>query len=164
MRKCWILLLVALLLSGCATSETFETVADELLQPVVGSQREIVLTVPGSAAAEVMESEDGGKLYFCDGYTLAVQTLEAGDLNKTLRSLCGYSREELTVLETKSGSHSRYDWVFTCAGEGGTQVGRGAILDDGSYHYCVTVMAQEALSGSLEGDWNAVFASLSLKA
>lgn len=164
MRKCCILLLSMLLLCGCSAEQTFERVYDDLLLPVMAPMAELQLQLPVNAAQPVLANDTGEKLYFCDGYTLAVQTLEAGDLNKTLRSLCGYSREELTVLETKSGSHSRYDWVFTCAGEGGTQVGRGAILDDGSYHYCVTVMAQEALSGSLEGDWNAVFASLSLKA
>ena len=92
MRKCWIVLpVVALLLSGCATSETFETVADELLQPVISEQREILLTVPDGAAAEVMESENGEKLYFCDGYTLTLQILDGGDWSRTVQTLCGYS-------------------------------------------------------------------------
>lgn len=162
MRKCWILLLVALLLSGCATSETFETVADELLQPVVSSQREIVLTLPSSAAAEVMESEDGGKLYFCEGYTMTVQTLNGGDSNRTVESLCGYSPDALTIMETQDGSWKRQEWIWVSVGEGGEQLGRGAVLDDGSYHYCLTVMADAAEAATLEAEWDAVFASFDI--
>ena len=164
MKKCCIILLSMLLLCGCSAEETFERVYDELLLPVMAPMAELQLQLPDNAAQPVLANDTGEKLYFCDGYTLAVQTVEAGDLDRSLRSLCGCGREDLTVLETRAGTHSRYDWAFTCAGEGGTQVGRGAILDDGNYHYCVTVMAQEALSGSLEASWNAVFASLSLKA
>lgn len=163
MKKSCILLMLVLLLCGCSAEQTFERVYDDLLLPVMAPMAELQLQLPVNAAQPVLANDTGERLYFCDGYTLAVQTVEAGDLNKTLRSLCGYGREDLTVLETKAGSHSRYDWAFTCAGEGGTQVGRAAILDDGNYHYCVTVMAQEALSGSLEASWNDIFASLRLK-
>lgn len=162
MRKCWIVLLVALLLSGCATSETFETVADELLQPVVSAQREIVLTVPDGAAAEVMESEDGGKLYFCDGYTMTLQTLEGGDWSRTVEALCGYSPDALTVMETQDGSWKRQEWIWVSVGEGGEQLGRGAVLDDGSYHYCLTVMSDASEAASLEAEWDALFASFDI--
>lgn len=162
MRKCWILLLAALLLSGCAAKETFETVADELLQPVVSTQREIVLTVPDGAAAEVMESEDGGRLYFCDGYTMTVQILDGGDWNRTMGTLCGYSPDALTVMETQDGSWKRQEWIWVSAGEGGEQLGRGVVLDDGSYHYCLTVMADASGASALEAEWDGVFASFDI--
>ena len=163
MKKCCMILLFVLLLSGCSAQQTFERVYDDLLLPVMAPVAQLQLQLPSSAAQPVLANDTGERLYFCDGYTLAVQTLEAGDLDKSLQSLCGYGREELTLLETKAETHSRYDWAFTCAGEGGTQVGRGAILDDGNYHYCVTVMAQESLSGALQDTWNDLFESLSLK-
>ncbi len=162
MKKCCILLLIVLLMSGCSGEQTFERVYDDLLLPAMAPVAQLQVELPTSAAQPVLTNDTGEKLYFCDGYTLAVQTLEAGDLNKSLKSLCGYGQEELTVLETWSETHSRYDWAFTCAGEGGTQVGRGAILDDGNYHYCVTVLAQESGSGALQDTWNDLFASLSI--
>ena len=54
MRKFVVILLFAVLLSGCGVSETFETVSDELLQPVMEQTGEIVLTVPDGASTPVM--------------------------------------------------------------------------------------------------------------
>lgn len=163
MRKCWSLILVTLLLlSGCATTQTSETVADEILQPAVSTQREVILTLPSGASKEVMESEDGGRLYFCDGYTMTVQILTGGDLNRSLESLCGYSADALTVLQTQDGAWKRQEWIWVSAGEGGEQLGRGALLDDGSYHYCLTVMADASEAGVLEAEWDAVFASFGI--
>lgn len=164
MKKCCILLFLAVFLCGCSAEQTFERVYDELLLPVMAPMGELQLQLPPDATQTVLANDAGGKLYFCDGYSLAVQTMEAGDLDKTLRSLCGYGEEALTVLETKVGNVDRFDWVFSCMGESGSQVGRGAVLDDGHYHYCVTVMADEAISGSLDARWDALFSSLSLKA
>lgn len=162
MRKWWVLLPLVLVVSGCAASETFETVDDEILQPVANAQREITLTVPQSASAEVMESEDGGKLYFCDGYTMAVQTLAGGDLNRTVKALCGYGPQELTLMQIRDGTWSRQEWIWVSAGEGGEQLGRGAILDDGSYHYCLTVMADASEAAALEAEWAGVFESFDI--
>ena len=66
-------------------------------------------------------------------------------------------------METKLGGVKRYEWTWTGMGESGAQVGRAAVLDDGDYHYCVTVMADEAAAGSLDAQWDALFASMGLK-
>jgi hypothetical protein len=162
MRKWCCVLLITVLLTGCGSTKTFETVSDELLQPVMGQQEQIVLSVPNSASTEVMEAEDGGKLYLCDGYTMAVQTLDGGDMDRTVRTLCGYPSETLTLLQTRDGAWSRYEWVWVSAGEGGEQLGRAAVLDDGQYHYCVSVMSEASDASALEPEWDAVFASFSI--
>jgi hypothetical protein len=84
-------------------------------------------------------------------------------LDRTARTLCGFDRERLTVMETRPGGLKRYDWTWTSAGEGGAQVGRAAVLDDGDHHYCMTVMADEAGSGDLDTRWDALFASMALR-
>lgn len=162
MKKCWIVLLLVLLLTGCATEETMETVADDIVQPVVNSQREILLTLPSGASAEVMESADAGKLYFCEGYTMTVQTMDGGDWHRTVENLCGYSPDQLTMLQTRDGAWKRQEWIWVSMGEEGEQLGRGAVLDDGSYHYCLTVMADASDAASLEAEWDAVFASFDI--
>ena len=160
MKKLCCVMLVFLLLCGCSAKETFEQVYDELLLPAMAPMKELKLNLPKDAGAPTLVSDDGNRLYFCDGYTLAVQTLEAGDLDETLQSLCGYNRRDLLVMETREDGVDRFDWVFTCLGEEGTQVGRGTIFDDGNYHYCATVMAQEAASGSLAEEWESIFHSM----
>lgn len=162
MKKCWICLLMFLMLTGCGTKETFETVNDEVIQPVMATARELSVTLPESAAAQAMQSEDGSKLYFCDGYVLTVQTLNGGNMERTLKELCGFRTDSLRVLETVAGEYKRRDWVWTAAGEGGDHIGRAAVLDDGHYHYCVTVMADAGAAGKLESEWNVLFSSLCL--
>ena len=163
MKKIWWLLLTAVLLCGCSAQQIVETVSDEWLVSTMAPQKELSIKLPANASRTVMAAEDGAQLYFCDNYTLSVQTASSGDLDKTLRDLCGYSSRQLTLMETKLGGVKRYDWTWTSAGEGGVQVGRGAVLDDGNYHYCVTVMADEDSSGDLDTRWDSVFSSLGLK-
>ena len=162
MKKCWILLIGLLFLSGCGGKQPLETVADELLIPVLAPQRELILSLPEDAAEQVLSVEESRRLYFCDGYSLSVQIFEGGDLERTVQNLCGYGTDKLTGMATRHQGTKRYDWAWTSASEEGARVGRAAVLDDGSYHYCVSVMAQETMSGQLGEPWERIFASLSL--
>jgi hypothetical protein len=161
-KICW-LLLIMMLLCGCSPQQTLETVNDELLLATAAPQKELTVKLPADAASSALSSDDGDQLYFCDGYTVMLQTSPSGDLNRTVSRLCGFDRTRLTVMETKLGGLRRYDWTWTSAGEGSTQVGRAAVLDDGDYHYCMTVMADEANISELDGRWDALFASMNLK-
>ena len=161
MRKILVFLLVSLIFAGCGAQETMETVADEWVQSAAAPVSEIHLTFPEEAAAPVSESETGA-LYQCDGYDILVQTLEAGDLDATLRSVTGYSREDLTVIETRFSDVKRYDLVWSCLGELGDQVGRACVLDDGNYHYILSVLADAERAGEFEVVWEALFGSYSL--
>jgi len=163
MKRICCLLIGAVLLCGCSAPQAMETVTDELLLSAMAPEKELSVKLPADASKPVMAAEDGAELYFCDGYTLTLQTTPSGDLDRTARTLCGYGADRLTVLQTKTGGAKRYDWTWTSAGEGSVQVGRAAVLDDGDYHYCVTVMADETAVGSLDGQWDTLFASLSLK-
>lgn len=161
MKKCLVLVLACLLLSGCGAEETFETISDELIQPVSTEAREIVITLPPEAVTPVSESEDGA-LYMCDGYEIALQTLAAGDLDATVRSISGYSRDDLTVMETSVGDLKKYELVWASAGELGDRIGKATILDDGSYHYAVSVMADADVAHAYEGIWQTMFDSFAL--
>ena len=163
LKKIWLLLLSVFLFCGCSAQQAAETVSDELLLSAMAPQKTLSVKLPTDAAKSALAAEDGAQLYFCDGYVLTVQTSPSGDLDRTARDLCGYGRDRLTVMETKLGGVKRYDWTWTSAGEGSVQVGRAAVLDDGDYHYCVTAMADETGSGSLDAQWDAVFSSLTLK-
>lgn len=156
MKKVWIVLLVLVMLGGCSTQPVFETVSDLADAPVMAQQRQLQVTLPKEATTPTLRSEQAGSLYECDGYTLSVQTMEGGDLDATMRSLTGFGREQLTVMETEKHGIRRYDCVWSAAGEGGDHVGRAVILDDGSYHYAVTVMADFANAGDLAATWKSI--------
>lgn len=161
MKKCVVFLLISLLLSGCGSREVFETVADEFVQSAAAPVGELILTLPEEAAVPVSQSESGA-LYQCDGYEIILQTLEAGDLDATLRSVTGYGRDDLTVLQTRSGELKRYDLVWSCLGEEGEQVGRACLLDDGNYHYVLSVLGDARRAGEFEAVWEELFSSYSV--
>ncbi|MBR4109220.1 MAG: hypothetical protein IKK41_02745 [Oscillospiraceae bacterium] len=162
MKKCFILLLVMLLFAGCGAQETFETVSDAYNQPVSAPQWQMLLDVPQEASVSVLQGEDAGKIYLCDGYTVTVQTMASGDLEKTLRTLTGYEKEELTLMQTLQDGAKRYECVWVSAGEGEDQVGRLCLLDDGNYTYAVTAMAGETKAGELSQVWQEMFDSFRL--
>ena len=162
MKKLWVIVAVLLTLTGCSVATDFETVNDELFQVALGRQKEVYVALPSDAASPVVNMEDGGRLYFCDGYTLTVQTMLAGDMDRTARQLCGYGIDALTVVKTESGGLKRTAWAWSSAGEAGDQVGRAMVLDDGDYHYCVCFMADAASAGALETVWMEILGSVRL--
>lgn len=161
MKKIGFVFLAALLLAGCSQVETAETVADVWEEPIsVAAPREVRLELPGEAVACAMES-DTGRLYFGDGYEVMVQTLTGGDLNGTIRELTGFDREDITLIQTQAESPQRWEFAWAAAGEGGERVGRGVVLDDGNYHYCLTVL-QDADDDDCQIIWSEVFNTFDL--
>ena len=156
-RLVWMVLLAALL-AGCAAEETLETVNDEWIVPVMAQPREISVRLPDNALTPVLE-QDGRQLYMAQDYEIMLETLVSGDLNATIRTLSGYEKNQLTVLETRQGDTDRYDFVWTMAGEKGDRLGRAVILDDGDYHYCMSVLRD---AGDTLIVWRDVFNSFSL--
>ena len=160
MKRLWIFAIFGCLLCGCAEQEVLETVADELAVPAMAQMREISVTLPDNAVAPVLENESL-RMYSGNGYEILIETMEAGNLDATIRALCGYDRQTLTVLQTWQQEGARYDFVWACAVEKGDLLGRGLILDDGHYHYCMTVL-RDADGEKSQIVWDQVFASFTL--
>lgn len=161
MKKCCIWILAVLLLSGCAMEQTMETVADEWVEPVMGSPGEIYVDLPDEAAVPAVDS-GSERMYLCRDYEILIQTLEGGDLSRTIQTLCGMSGEDLTVMQTKRQDMPCYEFVWAAAGESGDRLGRAVVLDDGQYHYCMTVLRDAATAESCQVVWSHVFDSFCL--
>lgn len=161
MKKGILVFLCGFLLAGCAAQQTVETVADEWVESVMAPAREIRVELPEEAAAPAAENADG-RIYVCSDYEIQIQTLAGGDLDATIRAISGHSRENLTVISTRSDGLKRYDFVWTAAGERGDRVGRAVILDDGTYHYTMTVMRDADTVEESQIVWRTVFESFAL--
>jgi hypothetical protein len=162
MRKMLLFVLAFLFLPGCGAKEVFETLGPVLHQPdQPAAMATLQLALPPSAALQTVAATD--KLYECDGFSLILQTIPAGDFRGTVRTLSGYDPSVLTLIKSGSDICRRFDWVWTSMGENGELICRAAVLDDGNYHYCVTAIAPAASGGALTSQWNALFASLSLE-
>ncbi len=161
MKKLWIILALMMLLSGCSAAPTFETISDDHAGVQTALPGKLRFAIPEDASAQVLQS-DAGTVYFCDGYEITVQTFCAGDINSTIQQLTGYTSESITVMETEENNVSTYACAWICAGENGDHIGRSLILDDGQYHYCLSVMAHAQEAGSLLDSWQELFSSAAL--
>ncbi len=160
MKKLWIWALLPLILTGCGAEETFETISDEQILPVMASPREITVILPEEAAVPVLENGEQ-QMYVCEDYEILIETMAAGDVNATVRALSGYEKEQVTLIETQWEEITRYDFVWASAGERGDRLGRAVILDDGQYHYCMTLLWDADGKESREA-WDQLFDSFDL--
>ena len=161
MKKCVLLLLVMVLLAGCGAQETFETLADVYAPAKPAQHRAVTLTLPEGTTATSLESENG-EYYICGDFEFGIETMDAGDLSRTVSAVCGYSMEDVNVIQTQTEEFDRYDFVWCAVGEAGDQIGRAVILDDGNYHYVLTAMTDADSAGDLRQAWNEMFASFGL--
>ena len=161
MKKVCIILTLMFLLTGCSL-QTFEKVEDGNVVQAMATPASLLIDLPESAAAPAMKG-NSGSLYFCDQYDISVEVLPSGNLNDSVKTLTGYERENLTLVQTQRGNATCYTGVWSTAGEAGDYVGRLLILDDGSFHYCVSIMARANIAGECAQEWNDVFASVRLE-
>ena len=161
MKRICLLLLVSVLLCGCGQQTVYETVNDTDAVPVMAPNYKIQVQLPEETASPVMESE-GEILYRCENYSVMVLRLEGGDLDRTLREVTGMDPSGLTVLKTQRDGFPCYRLAWSAAGEQTQQVCRCIIMDDGSNHHAVTVMADYEKADSLDAQWTHVLNSVCL--
>lgn len=161
MKTVCIILVLALTLSGCAASQVYETLGNAMLPVAAQQPQSILIELPDDAALSVFDGS-GGKLYTGEGYEVCLETMRSGDLDSTLRSVTGFGKDKLTLLQTRQGSLDRYSCAWTAAGEAGDTVGRCAILDDGLYHYCLVVTAAAEKAGKLNETIGQILASFAV--
>lgn len=111
--------------------------------------------------APVLES-DSEQVYLSEDYEIIVETVSGGDLSATIQRISGYTPDNLTVMETAQDGAKRYDFVWASAGENGDQLGRAVILDDGNYHYCLSVLRDADTTEKSQIVWRDVFDSFKL--
>lgn len=153
---------VAMLLGGCGAQQTFETLADAEVLEVIAPMASLEVEIPEGATVLAMNAQLQGRVYLCPEYVMAVQTFSAGNLDETIRQVSGFHKEDVTLLQTRMENLNRYDWVWTAVEEDGDVICRAAIVDDGAYHYAVSVSAPAENVGQLEQQWEQVFSSIKL--
>ena len=160
MKKIFTVLLMMLMLCGCAV-QTFEKVEDENDITAMAEPATLLIDLPEDAAVPAMEGSSG-TLYFCGDYDIMVEVLSSGNLNDTLQTLTGFEQEELNLIKTQRCGVDCYEGAWSAAGEAGDHVGRVLILDDGKFHYCVSVIALAEDAGLCSEDWNDILESVAL--
>ena len=160
MKKMLVILIVMVILTGCA-AQTFEKIEDLNDVQTMAQPATLLVDLPEEAAAPAMQGSSG-TLYFCGDYDIMVEVMPSGNLDNTLQTLTGFGRNELELVQTIRCGVDCYEGVWSAAGEAGDHVGRLLILDDGSFHYCVSVMAMAEDISNCADDWNSILTSVAL--
>lgn len=163
LKKILCIAAAVLLLAGCGAPEEFETMLDVSYDQPPRTAATIELALPEEAAACFAGDPQSGAVYLCDGYTVTVATLPGGDLNATVRTVTGFDADRLQPIQLHDGSCKRYHCAWTAVGEGTEQSCRAVILDDGAYHYALTVLADADKAGKLLPAWQQLMDSFSLR-
>ena len=161
MKKIWIVLMCTLCLTGCSVVQTMETIADDLAF-AEAEAAQVELAVPENSELQLLSENGDDKLYLCGDYTIAVQTFCGGDLNRTVQTVTGFEKNSLMLMQTQRNGITTYSCAWSAAGEGVDQVCRAIILDDGEYHYAVTVMADYTQAAELRETWQQMLDSVTL--
>ena len=162
MKRGILFLLVLLILTGCS-SATWETLGDIPHQDVAApAMQQVLLTLPEDSAEAVWSGENE-RMYLCEDYSIHIQTLDGGNIASTVQELSGFSPKNLTIVESRCGNHQRYEFVWTAVSEEGDLISRCALLDDGNYHYALTVTAAASDVGVLTDQWNTLMGSFCLE-
>ena len=159
MKKLIGLLLVMGLLTGC-NSQVLETLSDAYAQPQIQPLRTLEVSLPEEAAVMTMTADAYDTIYLCDGYIVTTYIEPGGSLDRTLKTVTGYDSSRLTILETTRDGLACYQCAWSAAGEEDMQVGNGVILDDGTFHYAVSVMADASQAARLDATWQHILDSV----
>lgn len=161
MRKWVCVALMLFLLTGCGKEETLETISDAYVEPVSAQPGKISVELPDDVVAPVMDSTSE-QVYLCSGYEIIIETKVGGDLNDTIQTICGYDKKDVTIMTTQDGDAQRHEFVWASAGEEGERIGRAVILDDGNYHYCMSILRDADTTEGSQIVWGNVFNSFHL--
>lgn len=162
MRKLVYLLVMILCLAACGgeAEPVFEKVEDEIVEPVTAEPAPVAVWLPDHAAEQTMADGMDGECYVWDECELRVQTMDGGDIRRTLERITGLSAEKLTVMEYEKDGLQMYQTVWSAVSEEGITLGRCLVADDGDYHYCVSLLSPEEVD--VADDYAQICASLDL--
>ena len=161
LKKCWLTVFLCLLLAGCA-QQAYETMSDHYELPEDLAARQVSLLLPQEASLLSEKDSSTEQCYLCKDFMVSVQTFAGGDLSRTLRLVSGYERDQIAVLELREEDWKRYECVWASVGESGDQLCRAVILDDGDFHYVLTLETLAEHSAQLREAWQEIVRSFSL--
>lgn len=143
MKKCVVWVMAALLLTGCAAEPVYETIGDVWANSEpVSAPGMIEFAMPDGAQMEVLE-ESASRCYTVGEWEIWTQVCPGGDIRSTMAQVTGIGADALTIVTRQMQGMACYETAWSTTGEDGMKVGRTAVMDDGNYHYCVSVTVPE---------------------
>ena len=144
MKKGIVWIMLMLLLTGCSSETTYETIGNvwEESEPTA-VQGTMDFALPEGARMEVLE-ENGSKYYSVGNWEIWTQVYPSGNIRSTIELVTGLEPDMPTVVRQQVEDMTCHETAWSTTGEDGMKAARTAVLDDGNYHYCISVMVPES--------------------
>ena len=153
MKKIACLLLIVLLLSGCSRP-AWETVEDEMPEVPAAQWLDETYTIEIGVPAdtELLESKEDWKVYSTQNGEFEVETRKflASGLGDAVKTLTGYSQEQLTIMETSRFDLPEYQFVWVTQTQQGSRLCRADLVMDGADCYAVVCSTLEQVGTAYE--------------
>ena len=163
--KKWIfglVLVFGIFLCGCNGTESYEVLSDDIVGVPIAEPAKVELKLPEDSALAVMSGSDW-QYYEGEHYQIILQTFSSGNLDQTLQNITGYQIDNLSVIETSVDGIDKFHCAWSAVSDEGELVGRCTILDDGMYHYCLSVLVEADAACEVRDTIDAVFATYALE-
>lgn len=144
----WIMIVFAVVMfGGCGQEQDAqgESVQDATELRKGPAKYDMAMGLPSDGQA-IFEDETC-QVFSQEDVTVTTQIMQADSLEVLLKELTGMDQQRLTVMKTWQDEMPRYDLTWVSAGEGGLNVYRSAILDDGQSYYVATASVPEECAG-----------------
>lgn len=153
MKKIAVLLLLVLGLTGCSR-QAWETVDDEMpaAPAALWMDETYTIQIGVPSDAELLVSKEGWHVFSTDNGAFELETRKflASGLNDAVKTLSGFSLEQLTVLETRRFDLPEYQFVWVTQTEQGSRLCRADLVMDGADCYAVVCSTLEQAGDTYE--------------
>lgn len=163
--KHWVWIPVLLLLCGCSTP-VWETVDD--LQPETAVSRqvqlfELQLQLPEQV--QLLAADDAGSLWATADSELEIEqrVFLTTDPDSAIRAISGFTKEQLTVLQTTRQGLPEYQFAWVSQTDRGARLYRADLILDGFTCYAVVCSSLEDSGEQYAFQARQVFSSLHLQ-
>ncbi len=146
-RFCWLAILAAVVLSGCAVQAPERLVLHDEIEvlPAGTVKYSIRVDLPEGMTEAVSGNTGDERIYeSADGtYFVVTQILKGCSAEEAIRQMTGYTPERLGMICTENMSMPEYRFSWCADGENGMLTCSGIVAEDSAYCYCLSFCAEE---------------------
>ena len=165
MKKMVFLMVLLLSLCGCS-KPAWETVEDVLPPVPVGlwTEEAYVIQIDMPEETQLTEEEQTWKIYSTDqgDFEIETRTFLAASASEAVKTISGYSEEELTILQTSRFDLPEYRFAWVTQTEQGSKLCRADLVMNGTECYAVICSVNETAGNAYEDQIRYVFSTFGL--
>ncbi|MEA4964446.1 MAG: hypothetical protein VB055_01315 [Oscillospiraceae bacterium] len=165
MKKLGLLLMMLLILTGCAgkAQTTMEYVEDGFGESTAQPYT-IVFGAPDGLTQETFGEASRSNVYYAENgdYSITTEVLDASTVEEAVQSISGFPMDQLEVITLNRFPMDEYRFAWATCGEEESTVSRCALIAGEDYYYVLTMTEKTGLGGTYDSVADYVFSTFGL--